>query len=172
MIEMPLRAVKYARLLSDLQVRENTIAIHAQNYQNTLNKISLDIKAAKKYKDSDADLSFLETFSKETCPQFQRQIQADLGYFKHGSGLLDQATEAIRAVVAGSAPYLIKQDPPNQVVALPFLKVGITSFGFVLLISIGAGVVVWGVVMLSANSKNLFGKFKNLLGKNKQLPPQ
>ena len=197
---MPLRAVKYARMLIDLEFRENTIAINAQNYQDKLNQISLDIKAAKKYNDSDADLSFLERFSKETCPQFQRQIQADLGYFKHGSGLLDQATEAIRAIVAieeayrnaklevtiqavgfglgvagvvtGSAPYLIKQDPPNQmVVALPFLKVGITSFGFVLLISIGAGVVVWSLVMLSANFKNLLGKFKNLLGKNKQLPP-
>ncbi len=41
MIEMPLRAVNYAGLLSDLQVRENTIAINAQNYQDKLNKISL-----------------------------------------------------------------------------------------------------------------------------------
>ena len=57
-------------------------------------------------------------------------------------------------------------------VALPFLKVGINSFALVLLISFGAGFGVWGVVMLSANSKNLLGKFKNLLGKNKQLPPQ
>ncbi|WP_445172982.1 hypothetical protein [Microcoleus sp.] len=167
MIEMALRAVKYAGMLNNLQERENTIAIHAQNYQNKLNEISLDIKAAKKYNGIDADLSFLETFSKETCPQFQRQIKANLGYFKHGSGLLDQATEVIRAivaieqayrdaklevriqavgfglgvagVVAGSAPYLIKQDPPNQMVALPLLKVGINSFALVLLISIGAG---------------------------------
>jgi hypothetical protein len=194
MIEMPLRAVKYARLLSDLQVRENTIAINAQNYQNKLNEISLDIKAAKKYNHSDADLSFLAAFSKETCPQFQRQIQADLGYFTHRSGLLDQATEAIRAIVAieeayrnaklevtiqavgfglgvaglvaGSSPYLIKQDPPNQIVALhlPFLKVGINSFAFVLLISIGAGALVWGGVVLRA-------KCKNLLSRNKQFPP-
>jgi len=199
MIEMPPRAVKYGRMLIDLEFRQNTIAINTQNYQDKLNQISLDIKSAKKYNDSDADLSFLAAFSKETCPQFQRQIQADLGYFKHGSGLLDQATEAIRAivaieeayrnaklevtiqavgfglgvagVVAGSAPYLIKQDPPNQIVALPFLKVGINSFAFVLLISIGAGALVWGVVMLSANSKNLLGKFKNLLNRNKQLPP-
>ena len=78
----------------------------------------------------------------------------------------------VAGVVTGSAPYLIKQDPPNQVVVLPLLKVGINSFALVLLISIGAGVVVWAVVMLSANSKNLLGKFKNLLGKNKQLPPQ
>jgi hypothetical protein len=201
MIEMPLRAVKNARMLSDLQVRENTIALHAQNYQDKLNQISLDIKAAKKYNDSDTDLSFLAAFSKETCPQFQRQIQADLGYFKHGPGLLDQATEAIRAivaieeayrdaklevtiqavgfglgvagVVAGSSPYLIKQDPPNQVVALPlpFLKVGINSFAFVLLISIGAGFGVSLLVMWSPKFKNLLGKFKNLLTRNKQLPP-
>ncbi|MEG4211295.1 hypothetical protein [Microcoleus sp. S13_B4] len=199
MIEMPPRAVKYARMLIDLEFRQNTIAINAQNYQDKLNQISLDIKAAKKYNDSDADLSFLETFNKETCPQFQRQIQADLGYFKHGSGLLDQATEAIRAivaieeayrdaklevtiqavgfglgvagVVAGSSPYLIKQDPPNQMIVLPLLKVGINSFAFVLLISIGAGALVWGGVLLLANSKNLLGKFKNLLSRNKQLPP-
>ena len=100
MIELPPRAVKYARLLIDLQFRENTIAINAQNYQNKLNQISLDITASKKYNDRDADLSFLSTFSTQNCPQFQRQIQADLGYFKHGSGLLDKAMEAIRGVVA------------------------------------------------------------------------
>jgi hypothetical protein len=197
---MPPRAVKYARLLMDLEFRQNTIAINAKNYQDKLNQISLDLKSSKKYNDTDCNLSFLELFSKETCPQFEEQIKADLGYFKHGTGLLDKAMEAIRGVVAieeayrdaklevtiqavgfglgvagvvaGSSPYLIKQDPPNQMVALPFLKVGINSFALVLLISIGAGVVVWGGVMLGANSKNLLGKFKNLLGKNKQLPPQ
>ena len=200
MIEMPPRAVKYARMLIDLEFCQNTIAINAQNYQDKLNQISLDLKARNKYNDSDCDLSFLELFSKETSPQFQEQIKADLGYFTHGTGLLDKAMEAIRGVVAieeayrnaklevtiqavgfglgvagvvaGSSPYLIKQDPPNQMVALPLVKVGINSFALVLLISMGAGVVVWGVVMLSANSQNLLGKFKNLLGKNKQLPPQ
>ena len=200
MIEMPPRAVKYARMLIDLEFGENTIAINAQNYQDKLNQISLDIKAAKKYSDSDADLSFLAAFGTQNCPQFQRQIQADLGYFKHGSGLLDKAMEAIRGivaieeayrdaklevtiqavgfglgvagVVAGSSPYLIKQDPPNQVIALPFLKVGINSFALVLLMSIGAGVGVSLFVMWSPNCKNLLGKFKNLLGRNKQLPPQ
>lgn len=75
-------------------------------------------------------------------------------------------------MVPGSSPYLIKEDPPNQMVGLPLVKVGINYFALVLLISIGAGVVVWSGVMLSANSKNLLGKFNNLLGKNKQLPPQ
>ncbi|MCW6051506.1 hypothetical protein K4039_15775 [Lyngbya sp. CCAP 1446/10] len=199
-IEMPPRAVNYARLLMDLEFRQNTIAINAKNYENKLYQISLDLKSRKKYNDSECDLSFLELFSKETSPQFQEQIKADLGYFTHGTGLLDKAMEAIRGVVAieeayrdaklevtiqavgfglgvagvvaGSSPYLIKQDPPNQVIALPFLKVGINSFALVLLISIGAGVVVWSLVMLGANSKNLLGKLKNLLGKNKQLPPQ
>ena len=58
---------------------------------------------------------------------------------------------------------MIKQDPPNQVIALPFLKVGINSFALVLLISIGAGVVVWGLVMLGANYKNLLGKIRRQL---------
>jgi hypothetical protein len=175
---MPPRAVKYARSLSDLQFRENTIAINAQNYRDKLNQISLDIKASKKYNDRDTDLSFLAAFGTQNCPQFQRQIQGDLAYFKHGSGLLAQAIEAIRAVVsieeayrdaklevtiqavgfglgvagvvAGSAPYLIKQEPSNLMIVLPFLKVGINAFALVLLISIGAGVVVWGLV---SNSK-------------------
>ncbi len=187
-IEMPPRAVNYARLLMDLELRQNTIAINAKNYQDKLNQISLDLKSRKKYNESECDLSFLELFSKETSPQFQEQIKADLGYFTHGTGLLDKAMEAIRGVVAieeayrdaklevtiqavgfglgvagvvaGSSPYLIKQDPPNQVIALPFLKVGINSFALVLLISIGAGVVVWGLVMLGANFKNIMAKFK------------
>ena len=187
-IEMPPRAVNYARLLMDLELRQNTIAINAKNYENKLYQISLDLKSRKKYNEGDCDLSFLELFSKETSPQFQEQIKADLGYFTHGTGLLDKAMEAIRGVVAieeayrdaklevtiqavgfglgvagvvaGSSPYLIKQDPPNQVIALPFLKVGINSFALVLLISIGAGVVVWSLVMLGANSKNLLGKIK------------
>ena len=200
MIEMPPRAVKYARMLIDLQSCENTIAINTQNYKNKLNEISLDIKSSKKYNDRDTNLSFLAAFSRQNCPKFQRQIQADLGYLKHGTVLLDKAMEAIRGivaieeayrdaklevtiqavgfglgvagVVAGSSPYLIKQDPPNQVIALPFLKVGINSFALVLLMSIGAGVGVSLFVMWSPNCKNLLGKFKNLLGRNKQLPPQ
>jgi hypothetical protein len=45
-------------------------------------------------------LSFLELFSQETCPQFTEQIKADLGYFKHGTNLLEKAMEAMRGVVA------------------------------------------------------------------------
>ncbi len=194
MIKLPQRAVKYARMLSDLQFRENTIAINAQNYQDKLNQISLDITASKKYNDSDGDLSFFATFSTQNCPQFQRQIQADLGYFKHGSGLLDKAMEAIRGVVAiaqayrdaklevtiqavgfglgmagvvaGGAPYLIKQDAPDRKFYLPLLtNVQIHPFVLVLLISLSAGGAVWFVFMFGIKFKHLLPKIKQ------QLPP-
>jgi len=58
-LEMPPRAVKYARRsLIDLEFRQNTIAINAKNCRDKLNQISLDLKNSKKYRDSDADLSF------------------------------------------------------------------------------------------------------------------
>ncbi|MBE9120018.1 hypothetical protein IQ269_04175 [Tychonema sp. LEGE 07199] len=144
---MPPRTVEYTRLPIDLENRQNTIAINAQNYQKKLDRISLDIKSQKIYNDSDADLSFVELFSKETCPQFSEQIKFDLGYFKHGTGLLDKTMEAIRGVVAieeayrdakleatiqivgfglgvvgvvaSGAPYLIEQDPPDRKFYIP-----------------------------------------------------
>ncbi len=188
MIQMPPRAVKYARMVIDLQFCENTIAINAQNYQNKLNKISLDIKASKNYNDRNADLSFLSAFETQDCLRMQRQIQADLGYFKHGSGLLAQAIEAVRAVVAieeadrdaelqatiqvvGSAlgfvgivasvaPYLIKQDPPDRKFYFPLSNIEIPSFILVLLISIGAGVFVWMSVWAIAQLKKILPKIK------------
>ncbi len=48
----------------------------------------------------DEDISFLENFSKEYSTYFQEQIKADLGYFNHGSGLLDKAIASIRGRVA------------------------------------------------------------------------
>ena len=193
-IEMPPRAVNYAGLLMDLEMRQNTIAINAKNYQDKLNQISLDIKARKKYDDKECNLKFLELFSQETCPQFQEQIKADLGYFRHSTGLLDKAMEAIRGVVAieeayrdaklevtiqavgfglgvagvvaSGAPYLIKQDAPDRKFYLPLLtSVEIHPFVLVLLISLGAGGAVWLMFMFGVKFKNLLGKIK------KQLPP-
>ena len=140
------------------------------------------------------NLKFLELFSQETCPQFQEQIKADLGYFRHSTGLLDKAMEAIRGVVAieeayrdaklevtiqavgfglgvagvvaGSSPYLIKQDAPDRKFYLPLLtSVEIHPFVLVLLISLGAGGAVWLMFMFGVKFKNLLGKIK------KQLPP-
>ena len=190
-IEMPPRAVNYARLLMDLEFRQNTIAINAKNYQDKLNQISLDIKSRKIYNDRDADLSFLELFSKETCPRFSERIKFDLGYFKHGTDLLDKAMEAIRGVVAieearrdaelqatiqivGSAlgfvgivasvaPYLIKQDPPDRKFYFPLSNIEIPSFMIVLLISLGAGLGVWMSVWAIAQLKKILPKIKQRL---------
>jgi hypothetical protein len=143
--------------------------------------------SSKKYNERDTDLSFLAAFSTQNSPQFQRQIQADLGYFKHGSSLLEQSTEAIRAivaieevyrnaklevtiqsvgfglgaagVVASSAPYFIKQDPPNKLY-WPIVGGEINSFILVILISLGAGVAVWFLVLSIANFPNIIAKFK------------
>ncbi len=41
----------------------------------------------------------MEVFSKETCYTYQEQIVADLGYYGHGSGLLDKAIASIRGIV-------------------------------------------------------------------------
>ncbi|MEG4861983.1 MULTISPECIES: hypothetical protein [unclassified Microcoleus] len=191
---MPPRAVEYTRLPIDLENRQNTIAINAQNYTDKLNEISLDIKSQKTYNDSDANLSFLELFSKKNCPQFSEQIKFDLGYFKHGIGLLDKAMEAIRGlvaieeayrdakleatiqivgfglgvvgVVAGGAPYLIEQDAPDRKFYWPLLtNVEIHPFVLVLLISLGAGGAVWFVLMFGVKFKHLLAKIKQ------QLPP-
>lgn len=191
-IEIPPRAVKYTRLLIDLEIRQNTIAINAKNYQKKLDQISLDIKSKKSYNRRDgrkySNLSFLELFSKETCPQFSEQIKFDLGYFKHGTDLLDKAMEAIRGVVAiaearrdaelqatiqvvGSAlgfvgivasvaPYLIKQDPPDRKFYFPLSNIEIPSFMIVLLISLGAGFGVWMSVWAIAQLKQILPKIK------------
>ncbi|MBE9097580.1 hypothetical protein [Tychonema sp. LEGE 07203] len=187
-IEMPPRAVEYTRLPIDLENRQNTIAINAQNYPKKLDRISLDIKYQKIYNDIDADLSFVELFSKETCPQFSEQIKFDLGYFKHGTGLLDKAMEAIRGVVAieeayrdakleatiqivgfglgvvgvvaSGAPYLIEQDPPDRKFYIPLSNTEIPPFVMVLSIGFGAGIGVWLVIWLGAKLKNLPEKIK------------
>jgi hypothetical protein len=192
MLEMPPRSVKYARSLMDLEFRQNTIAINAKNYRDKLERISLDIKAAKKYNSSDADLSFLEFFSTETCPQLEAQIKFDLGYFKHGTNLLDKAMEAIRGVVAieeayrdaklevtiqsvgfglgaagvvaSSAPYFIKQNPPDKLY-WPIVGGEINSLLLVLLVSSGAGVAVWLLVLFVANFKGAIAKIKRLFKK-------
>jgi hypothetical protein len=46
------------------------------------------------------DISFLKEFSQKNCLFFQEQIKFDLGYFNHGSSLLDKAIASIRGRVA------------------------------------------------------------------------
>jgi hypothetical protein len=81
--ELPELALKYTRLLRNLEDYQNTIAINESNYSERLQQISGIIK--------NPDLALLKGFSQDNSPFFQKQIQANLGYFRHGSTLLEQA---------------------------------------------------------------------------------
>ncbi|QDL11569.1 hypothetical protein DP113_30160 [Brasilonema octagenarum UFV-E1] len=89
---LPKTALDYANLLRYLEAYQNTIAINSLDYADRLEQIRGMIK--------DEDISFLEKFSLENCAYFQEQIKADLGYFHHGSSLLDKAIASIRGRVA------------------------------------------------------------------------
>lgn len=98
LIEMPVRAVEYARLLRDLQFRHHTIEINAGNYADKVATIKERLASDSKYPFEPA-VPFLEAFGQETCTSYQQQIVADLGYYGHGSDLLDKAIASIRGIV-------------------------------------------------------------------------
>ncbi|MBD2415600.1 hypothetical protein FACHB389_33750 [Nostoc calcicola FACHB-389] len=88
---LPQMALDYANLLRYLESYQNTIAINGRNYADRLQQIRGIVQ--------DEDISFLEKFSVENSPDFQEQIKAELGYFTHGSSLLDKAIASIRGRV-------------------------------------------------------------------------
>ncbi|MHC5936977.1 hypothetical protein [Nostoc sp.] len=87
---LPQLALTYTRLLRNLEDYQNTIAINAYNYEERLQKVHAIIGD---------NISFLETFNQKNCPFFQQQINADLGYFRHGLELLGRAIDSIRGIV-------------------------------------------------------------------------
>jgi len=86
-------SLTYTRLLRKMEDLSKTIEINLFNYNETLNLISEKLGIDKE------ELSFLQYFGTETAPHFHRQIQADLGYFEHGTDLISQAIASIRGVV-------------------------------------------------------------------------
>ncbi len=82
---------KYSNLIRGLDNYRLNIEINIQNYQRELNNISSQFPGN--------NISLLETFLKEDCNLFTEQLQADLGYFKYGTELLEQALNAIRGRV-------------------------------------------------------------------------
>ncbi len=82
---------EYSNLIRGLDNYRLTIEINSQNYQRELKNISSQFPGN--------NISFLETFLQEDCHLFQEQLQSDLGYFKHGTELLEQALNAIRGRV-------------------------------------------------------------------------
>ncbi|MBP5974070.1 hypothetical protein HW132_15300 [Brasilonema sp. CT11] len=128
--ELPQLALKYTRLLRNLEDYQNTIVINESNYSENLQQISGIIK--------NADLLFLKTFSQDNSPLFQKQIQADLGYFRHGSSLLEQAIASIRGIVEiEQAERDIQQAERDRSLENTIQVVGV---------GLGAGAIVSGVV--------------------------
>lgn len=87
----PKLSLEYTRLLLKFEDKQNTIAINADNYSNKLDQIKQTLNGES--------VEFLENFLNKSCVTFKRQIQGDLGYFQHGSQLLDQAINSIRGIV-------------------------------------------------------------------------
>ncbi|MGQ4647388.1 hypothetical protein [Lyngbya aestuarii] len=121
--ELPQLALTYTRLLRNLEDYHNTIAINEYNYSERLQQISGVV--------GDNQLLFLTTFSQEKSPFFQKQIQADLGYFRHGATLLEQAIASIRGIVE------IEQAERDRSLEKTIQIIGV---------GLGAGAIVSGVV--------------------------
>jgi hypothetical protein len=98
---LPQKSLEYASLLRFLEDYQNTIAINAANYQDRLEQIHSLCP--------DTDLTILEQFSQVNSPLFEKQISSDLGYFRHGSGLVDKAIASIRGIVEIEQARLTRQ---------------------------------------------------------------
>ncbi len=87
------KAVTYTRLLRKLEDYDNTIALNLNNYIDILQTIC-DILGTDK-----EELSILNHFSRKSAPYMRSQIAGDLGYFRHGTSLIEQAIASIRGIV-------------------------------------------------------------------------
>jgi hypothetical protein len=86
-------SLSYTRLLRKMEDFGNTIEINLYNYNETIEQICGKLETDKE------ELSFFKYFGEKTAPHFQRQIKADLGYFEHGTDLIEQAIASIRGIV-------------------------------------------------------------------------
>jgi len=85
--------LEYQRGLEGLENLNNTIDIHVYNYQEKLSEI------CDKWQPSTEDLTTFKFFIDKNSPYFQRQVQADLGYFKHGTDLIKIAVDLVAGIV-------------------------------------------------------------------------
>ncbi|MEC4814470.1 MAG: hypothetical protein SAK29_14525 [Scytonema sp. PMC 1069.18] len=120
---LPNLALEYTQLLRNLEEYQNTIAINEYNYTEKLQQIQTVT--------GESQLFFLESFSEETSPFFQKQIQSDIGYFRHGSTLLEQTISSMRGIVE------IEQTERDRSLETTIQVVGV---------GLGAGAIVSGVV--------------------------
>jgi hypothetical protein len=83
----------YQRILQTLEDFDNTISIQVYNYQQKLSEI------IEKCQLQPEELTTFSLFIEKTSPYFQRQIKGDLGYFQHGTNLIETAIASIRGIV-------------------------------------------------------------------------
>ena len=87
------KAVTYTCLLRKLEDYDNTIVLNLNNYIDILQTIC-DILATDK-----EELSILNHFSRKSALYMRSQIAGNLGYFRHGTNLIEQAIASIRGIV-------------------------------------------------------------------------
>ncbi|HLO50190.1 MAG TPA: hypothetical protein VK211_17380 [Kamptonema sp.] len=167
-------APKYTLKFRELEDALNSININTRNYQRTLKRLQAQ---------ANDNLDFFSRFAERESQTFQLQIQADLNYSKPGAQLLDQAISSIRGlveidqaesdrnlqktiqsvgfgigvagVVATSAPYWIKQEPEIIPINKPFISSSLNTFTFIILVSLSAGLLTWGIASGWMNGKSL-----------------
>lgn len=178
--ELPKIALEYAQMLRDLEDYRHTIALNDRNYLDSIDRIGEKIKL--NYQEPlNKQPIFLTQFSQRNSRYFQEQIQAKLGYFVHGSGLLDKAIASIRGiveieqaeidrnlqttiavvgagigvagVVAASAPYWIEEQPGVIDSNKPFSFSAFATFILIIFLSLGAGLLTWKIANSLINRK-------------------
>ncbi len=83
-------ALQYSKLLRNLEYERNGIAINKRNYKTKVKEIQGL---------AESNLDFLKLFAQREARTMHKQIEADLNYFVHGSGLLDRAIDTIRGLI-------------------------------------------------------------------------
>lgn len=86
-------ALTYTQWLTKLEDYDNTIAINLNNYDEKFAQIYAKVESDKE------EPSILNHFSRKSAPYMRSQIAGDLGYFRHGTNLIDQAIASIRGIV-------------------------------------------------------------------------
>ncbi|OJJ25931.1 hypothetical protein BI308_09375 [Roseofilum reptotaenium AO1-A] len=72
---------------------QQTIETNLYNYNDKIAQICDTLEIDKE------ELYFIQHFSEKTGQRFQRQIEVDLGYFNHGTDLVNTAIASIRGIV-------------------------------------------------------------------------
>jgi len=140
------KAVTYTRLLRKLEEFDNTIAINLYNYSENLQKICVKIES------DEEELSILNRFSIKSATYIRSQIAADLGYFRHGTSLIEQAIASIRGIVEIEQAGIDRESEQAEKKRADRLERNIGA--------IGAGLAAGGIAASSGTDK-LFDTVKH-----------